>query len=320
MENFPVVDMEKLNGEERGATMAIIQDACENWGFFEVVNHGVPTQLMDEVQRLFKEHYKQVMEKEFMESVASKKLEEGEPGWDEVDWESTFFARHLPVSDIADVPGIGHDYRVAMEDFVTRLQDLAEQFLDLFCENLGLEKGYLKKVFAGKNGPTYGTKVCNYPACPRPDLVNGLRAHTDAGGVILLFQDDCVPGLQLLKDGQWVDVPPMRHTIVINLGDQVEVITNGRYKSVEHRVVAQREGERMSIASFYNPGSDALICPAPPLLDKEQNGIVDQNTYPKFVFQDYMKLYVREKFNAKAPRFQTMKSVECINMDPIATA
>ncbi|CAN6471991.1 unnamed protein product [Victoria cruziana] len=283
----------------------------------KVVNHGIPIQLMDEVQRLFKEHYKQSMEKKFIDSMESKKLEEGEPGLDEVDWESTFFVRHLPVSD---KPDIGDDYRVAMEDFVKKQQELAELFLDLFCENLGLEKGYLKKVFAGKSGPTYGTKVCNYPACPRPDLVNGLRSHTDAGGIILLFQDDCVAGLQLLKDGRWVDVPPMRHTIVINLGDQLEVITNGRYKSVEHRVVAPTEGERMSIASFYNPGSDAFICPAPPLLNKEPNEVENEASYPKFIFQDYMKLYVREKFNPKAPRFQTMKSLEyCVNMDPIAT-
>jgi aminocyclopropanecarboxylate oxidase len=55
--------------------------------------------------------------------------------------------------------------------------------------------------------------------------VKGLRAHTDAGGIILLFQDDKVSGLQLLKDGQWIDVPPMRHSIVVNLGDQLEVYT-----------------------------------------------------------------------------------------------
>lgn len=112
-----------------------------------------------------------------------------------------------------------------MKKFALELEKLAEQLLDLLCENLGLEKGYLKKVFYGSKGPNFGTKVSNYPPCPTPDLIKGLRAHTDAGGIILLFQDDKVSGLQLLKDDQWIDVPPMRHSIVINLGDQLEVHT-----------------------------------------------------------------------------------------------
>lgn len=198
-----------------------------------------------------------------------------------------------------------------MKEFALKLEKLAEELLDLLCENLGLEKGYLKKAFHGTRGPTFGTKVSNYPPCPKPDKIKGLRAHTDAGGIILLFQDAQVSGLQLLKDGQWVDVPPVRHSIVINLGDQLEVITNGKYKSVEHRVIAQTNGARMSIASFYNPGSDAIIHPAPALVENKQ-------LYPKFVFEDYMKLYAGLKFQAKEPRFQAMKARETTL--PIATA
>ena len=111
-----------------------------------------------------------------------------------------------------------------MKSFAAEIDKLSEQLLDLLCENLGLEKGYLKKAFHGSNGPTFGTKVSNYPPCPTPNLIKGLRAHTDAGGIVLLFQDDKVSGLQLLKDGEWVDVPPMKHSIVVNLGDQLEVI------------------------------------------------------------------------------------------------
>ncbi|MCD7451058.1 aconitate hydratase [Datura stramonium] len=162
-----------------------------------------------------------------------------------------------------------------MKEFATKLEKLAEQLLDLLCENLGLEQGYLKKCFNGTKGPTFGTKVANYPPCPKPQLIKGLRAHTDAGGIILLFQDDKVSGLQLLKDAQWIDVPPMPHSIVVNIGDQLEVITNGKYKSVEHRVIGQTNGNRMSIASFYNPGSDAI-----------------------------------SKFQAKEPRFEAMKAIE----------
>ncbi|MBA0610256.1 hypothetical protein Godav_011123, partial [Gossypium davidsonii] len=194
-----------------------------------------------------------------------------------------------------------------MKEFAVKLEKLAEELLDLFCENIGLEKGYLKKAFYGAKGPTFGTKVSNYPPCPTPDKIKGLRAHTDAGGIILLFQDPVVGGLQLLKDGEWVDVPPLRHSIVINLGDQLEVITNGKYKSVEHRVIAQTDGTRMSLASFYNPGSDAVIYPAPALVEKEAEE-KNKQVYPKFVFEDYMKLYARLKFQAKEPRFEAMKA------------
>lgn len=97
----------------------------------------------------------------------------------------------------------------------------------------------------------------------------------------------------------------------------LQVITNGRYKSVMHRVITQANGTgRMSIASFYNPGSDAVIFPAPALVEKEaeeKNGV-----YPKFVFEDYMKLYLGVKFEAKEPRFEAMKANA--NLGPMATA
>nr|AFU90135.1 1-aminocyclopropane-1-carboxylate oxidase [Paeonia lactiflora] len=312
MANFPVINLEKLNGEERAATMEIINDACENWGFFEIVNHGISPEFMDTVEKLTKEHYKKCMEQKFKELVASKALE---TEINDMDWESTFQLRHLPISNMAEIPDLDDEYRKVMKEFASKLETLAEELLDLLCENLGLEKGYLKKAFYGSKGPNFGTKVSNYPPCPKPDLIKGLRAHTDAGGLILLFQDDRVSGLQLLKDGQWVDVPPMRHSIVINIGDQLEVITNGKYKSVMHRVIAQTDGNRMSLASFYNPGSDAVIYPAPALLGK------DAQVYPKFIFDDYMKLYAGLKFQAKEPRFEAMKALEeSVKLGPIATA
>ncbi|GMI76241.1 ethylene forming enzyme, ethylene-forming enzyme [Hibiscus trionum] len=317
MANFPVINMEKLNGEQRAATMDQIKDACENWGFFEILNHGIPHEFLDTVEMLTKEHYKKCMEQRFKELVSTKAREGLQAEVTDMDWESTFHLRHLPQSNIAEIPDLSDEYRKVMKEFALKLEKLAEELLDLLCENLGLEKGYLKKAFYGAKGPTFGTKVANYPPCPTPDKIKGLRAHTDAGGIILLLQDPQVSGLQLLKDGEWVDVPPLRHSIVVNLGDQLEVITNGKYKSVEHRVVAQTDGARMSIASFYNPGSDAVIYPAPALMEKEAAD-EKKKLYPKFVFEDYMKLYAALKFEAKEPRFEAMKARE--TMVPIATA
>ncbi|XP_018679612.2 1-aminocyclopropane-1-carboxylate oxidase 1 isoform X1 [Musa acuminata AAA Group] len=338
--SFPVLDLEKLRGEEREQAMDLLRDACEKWGFFELLNHGISHELMDEVERRTKAHYEQCREQKFKQ-LACKALKSG-PGTDvtDMDWESTFFLRHLPASNMSDFPDMDEEYRYrfdflrysappttidcslprltfafrkAMREFATGLEKLAERLLDLLCENLGLEEGYLKNAFYGSKGPNFGTKVSNYPPCPRPELIHGLRAHTDAGGIILLFQDDRVSGLQLFKDGQWIDVPPMHHSIVVNLGDQIEVITNGKYKSVLHRVVARSDGNRMSIASFYNPGGDAVIYPAPSLVQKEAEA------YPRFVFEDYMKLYVTQKFQAKQPRFEAMKATVTVNGQPTPT-
>ncbi|EMS59239.1 1-aminocyclopropane-1-carboxylate oxidase 3 [Triticum urartu] len=301
--SFPVINMEKLETEERGAAMGLIGDACENWGFFEKLEteeRGAAMGLIGDACENWG----------FFEKGDDVK---------DVDWESTFFVRHLPASNLADLPDLDHHYRQVMKEFAAEIEKLAEKVLDLLCENLGLEQGYLKRAFAGSKGPTFGTKVSSYPPCPRPDLVAGLRAHTDAGGVILLFQDDRVSGLQLLKDGAWVDVPPMRHAIVVNIGDQLEVITNGRYKSVMHRVLTRPDGNRMSLASFYNPGADAVIFPAPALLEElseEEAERAGSAVYPRFVFEDYMNLYLRHKFEAKEPRFEAMKA----DAAPIATA
>lgn len=96
------------------------------------------------------------------------------------------------------------------------------------------------------------------------------------------------------------------------------MITNGKYKSVMHRVIAQTDGTRMSIASFYNPGNDAVIFPALALLTEATE---KEQSYPKFVFDDYMKLYAGLKFQAKEPRFEAMKAVEAnVSLGPVATA
>ena len=196
-----------------------------------------------------------------------------------------------------------------MAEYRCELKKLAEKVMEVMDENLGLPRGYIKKAFNGGDGENafFGTKVSHYPPCPHPEKVTGLRAHTDAGGVILLFQDDKVGGLQILKDGEWIDVQPIPNAIVINTGDQIEVLSNGRYKSVWHRVLAMPDGNRRSIASFYNPWLKATIAPAPALAEKVKHE-ADQ-AYPKFVFGDYMSVYAEQKFLPKEPRFHAVKAM-----------
>lgn len=202
------------------------------------------------------------------------------------------------------------DDRETMAEYRSELKKLGEKVMEVMDENLGLPRGFIKKAFNGGDrgdNAFFGTKVAHYPPCPHPEMVNGLRAHTDAGGVILLFQDDKVGGLQILKDGEWVDVQPIPNAIVINTGDQIEVLSNGRYKSVWHRVMAMPEGNRRSIASFYNPSLKATIAPAPQLVEKVKQE--EDQGYPKFVFGDYMSVYAKQKFLPKEPRFHSVKAM-----------
>ncbi|KAJ0790597.1 putative aminocyclopropanecarboxylate oxidase [Helianthus annuus] len=109
-----------------------------------------------------------------------------------------------------------------MTEYRAELKKLAEKLMKVMDENLGIAKGHIKKMFndGDEENAFFGTKVSHYPPCPHPERVTGLRAHTDAGGVILLFQDDEVGGLEILKDGKWTDVQPIPNAICINTGDQ----------------------------------------------------------------------------------------------------
>ncbi|XP_077212644.1 1-aminocyclopropane-1-carboxylate oxidase 1-like isoform X1 [Tasmannia lanceolata] len=304
---IPVIDLDGLDGTKRGETMVLLQEACEKWGFFQVANHGVDEGLMEKLKGLVNLHYKERMKERFYKSEMAKGfLEECPKPWtaSDVDWESTFSVRYLPTSNIDDLTSLTEKLREAIQEYIKQVIKLAERLLELMSENLGLEKGYLKNKFLGDDGRPYvGTKLAKYPECPQPELVKGLRSHTDAGGIILLLQDDQVPGLQFLKDEEWADIPATpslggKSTIFVNTGDQLEVLSNGRYKSALHRVLANKEGSRLSIATFYNPAAEALISPAPDLL------------YPdSFRFQDYLNLYATTKFSDKGPRFQAMKKM-----------
>lgn len=79
------------------------------------MNHGIPHELMDTVERMTKEHYKKCMEQRFKELVASKALEGVQAEVKDMDWESTFFLRHLPVSNISEIPDLEDDYRYTVQ-------------------------------------------------------------------------------------------------------------------------------------------------------------------------------------------------------------
>ncbi|XP_047048757.1 1-aminocyclopropane-1-carboxylate oxidase-like [Lolium rigidum] len=303
---IPVIDFSRLDGDDRAAAMAEIAAGFEEWGFFQLVNTGIPDELLERVKKVCNDCYK-LREEGFntsnpaVKALAALVDEEGEGlamrKVEGMDWEDVF-----TLQDDMPWPSIPPTFKETMMEYRRELKKLALKMLGVMEELLGLEEGHITKVFSkdGDFEAFYGTKVSHYPPCPRPEMVDGLRAHTDAGGLILLFQDDRVGGLQVLgRDGLWADVQPVENAIVINTGDQIEVMSNGRYKSAWHRVLAIREGNRRSIASFYNPARAAGIAPAIPAADDSSTGA----DYPSFSFGDYMDVYLEQKFQDKEPRF-----------------
>lgn len=282
---------------------------------------------MDRVKKLCKEDYKLNREESFNESAIVKRLNnlilDEQMGKiptesqkiSDVDWEDIFMISDLQKT--SSWPAQTSNFKETIEEFQREIYKLAEKLLETISLNLGLEKTYIKEAFAGGEKPVFGTKVSHYPPCSRPDLIDGLRAHTDAGGLILLFQDDEVPGLQVLSEGQWIDVEPLPYSIVIDIGDQLEVVSAGKYKSAWHRILPTKDGNRLSVASFYNPSLNALVYPAASLaLEEKTQPMVEENGgdhvstfYPKFSFGDYMNVYSQQKYDAKEPRFEAMKAL-----------
>ena len=108
--------------------------------------------------------------------------------------------------------------RVVAERYGEELNKLAKKILELISESLGLQPFYMNEYLGG----VQHLHANYYPSCPQPDLTMGLVKHSDPGSVTLVLQDEN-PGLQVLKDGEWITVKPMEGVFVVNLGDQIEV-------------------------------------------------------------------------------------------------
>uniref|UniRef100_A0A0E0JKF2 Fe2OG dioxygenase domain-containing protein n=1 Tax=Oryza punctata TaxID=4537 RepID=A0A0E0JKF2_ORYPU len=315
---IPVIDLKGLAGgdDDRELTMAKLHEACKDWGFFWVDNHGVEAALMEEVKSFVYRHYEDHLENKFYASDLAKNLHlntdddddvlvDGGDGAlaDKADWEATYFIQHRPKNNAADFPDIPPAARESLDAYIAQAVSLAELLAGCISLNLGLgDANRVRDAFAP---PFVGTKFAMYPACPRPDLVWGLRAHTDAGGIILLLQDDAVGGLEFHRGGrEWVPVGPTKDgRLFVNIGDQVEVLSGGAYKSVVHRVAAGTEGRRLSVATFYNPGPDAVIAPA-------TTASAAAAPYPgPYRYGDYLDYYQGTKFGDKAARFQAVKKL-----------
>ncbi|GKV29394.1 hypothetical protein SLEP1_g38326 [Rubroshorea leprosula] len=247
----PVIDLNGIETGRRGEIVSQIRDASEKWGIFQLVNHGVPIPIMDKMLdgiRRFNEQPLEVKRDWLSEARRAQQV-------------NLFHFNHLPLATWKDslsykfpdgkideevIPQI---CREATSEYTKYVFQLKETLSELTSEALGLKSDYLEGLKCMKTAHV----LCHYyPACPEPELTIGTNSHTDASFLTILLQDN-TGGLQVLHQNQWLDLPCVPGSLVINYGDLMQLITNGKFKAARHRVVAKIIGPRISSAFFLFP-------------------------------------------------------------------
>ncbi|KAK7292020.1 hypothetical protein RIF29_07638 [Crotalaria pallida] len=158
------------------------------------------------------------------------------------------------------------DFSDTLEEFSTKVKSVMDYLSRSMARSLNLEEDSFLNQFGEQ--PLMLARFNFYPRCSRPDLVLGVKPHTDRSGITVLLQDKEVEGLQILVDDKWVNVPTIPDALVVNLGDQMQIMSNGIFKSPMHRVVTNTEKLRMSVAMFNEPEPENEIGPVEGLIDE----------------------------------------------------
>ncbi|KAL8464169.1 hypothetical protein ACS0TY_033912 [Phlomoides rotata] len=286
---FPVVDFSALRAVDpvqRSKAIHDLSKACEEWGSFILVNHGVAEELMNatfsalkEFMSLGVEEKKEFAGKDVVDPIRYR-------GFDLTDipnqpftlWREKLW---LDVNPKFHCPHKPQSLREVMVEYKERCGDLSRTLMEAISDGLQLEHHYVDQVLGLDS--SYQFFVANYyPPCPRPRQAIGLVPHTDICLFTLLIHNG-VPGLQIEHEGNWYNVDSPNNSMVFNVSDQLEIFSNGRYKSLIHRVLVN-ERERMSIALDYGPSKETIVGPAAALVEKDGRAM-----YRSIKFEDYIE-------------------------------
>lgn len=304
---IPILNVGSLvAGRYEQTLINALDRACSDVGFFYVCNHGVDHSLVEAVYRDAQTFFCAPMN-EKMEvvidtrirgyypanrSYSAEHLIEGENRAGISHKEGFWIAHERPRSDHALLHGpnqwpASHSaLKQSMMAYFAAVETFANQLLRGFALALGLESSQLDSLF---QTPMTSLLINHYPPQANPTADNdiGLVPHADAGGFTILWQDDN-GGLEIQnKNGEWVGAPPIENTFVINIGNVMQMWTNGRFSSTPHRVINRGRRDRYSIPLFVNPSYDTDV---KPLIDLEHG-----NT-SSFIYGPYQRDVWRQTF------------------------
>ncbi|KZV56597.1 leucoanthocyanidin dioxygenase [Dorcoceras hygrometricum] len=234
--NIPIIDL--LGGAhdqiDTATMLRNVSEACQNWGFFQVVNHGVSHELMDRAQQVWRDFFHQPMEVKQPYANSPKTYEGygsrlGVEKGAILDWSDYYFLHYLPCSlrDLNKWPVLPTSLRAVIAEYSEQVVRLGGVLLKILSMNLGLKEDWLKNAFGGDDIGAC-LRVNYYPKCPQPDLTLGLSPHSDPGGMTILLPDQHVPGLQVRRDDGWITIKPVPHAFIVNIGDQIQPLSNGK--------------------------------------------------------------------------------------------
>lgn len=210
-------------------------------------------------------------------------------------WNETVNFRRIPdrsLDGFRDAPEI---FREALQEYVREIEKLGDAIYRAVFESLGVSVEDCLRTTDLPPNPRAIVAVNYYPPCPDPSLTLGTPAHSDISSLTILEPDHHAQlGLHVYKGDAWVAVKPVANSFVVNVGDQIEILSNGRYKSVEHRAVSSPEKSRMSIACFLGPSENAIIAPL--------SELVNHNNPARFrdtLFGDYVNNFYNTKLKPK---------------------
>nr|GMD26107.1 feruloyl CoA ortho-hydroxylase 1-like [Ipomoea batatas] len=292
---IPVIDMS--NGNEQKVVDMMV-DAAQRWGFFQIINHGIPTEVFENVKSATQRFFELPAEekrKYLKEYSASNCVRFGtsftpheEKAFEWKDYLSLFYVSEDEAAALW--PPACRDEAL---EFLRMSESVIRRLLEALMKGLNV-----KEIDREKELMLMGSKRINlnyYPICPNPELTIGVGRHSDVSTLTILLQDH-IGGLYVRKqdDDTWIHVPPIPGALVINIGDALQIMSNGRYKSVEHRVVANESKNRVSVPIFVNPRPNDVIGPLQEVLDSGEKPM-----YKKVLYSDYVKHFFRKAHDGK---------------------
>jgi len=279
---LPVIDVAPLFGGQRdGWTRAAkaIEAACRDTGFFYVAGHGVSEATVARLDAASRRFF--ALPNEEKTTIAMARAGRAWRGFFPVGGELTsgkpdlkegiYFGTELAANDPrvkAGVPMHGAnlwprrvpELRTAVLDFMDHTTRAGHAVMRGIALSLGLDEGYFARTYTGD--PTILFRVFHYPPARAIDGEWGVGEHTDYGLLTLLAQDTC-GGLQVKSRDGWIEAPPVPGTLVCNIGDMLDRLTGGFYRSTPHRVRNVSGRGRLSFPLFFDPAWDAVIEPLP---------------------------------------------------------